>query len=530
MQYTGTVADISPPIAGEPYKGSMMNRKRSLRLAVVFLLPAVFMVVLAYGASAQVTGQVISVTGKSVEIKLAGAGNPRPGDTVDLSYLTAAGAALSVGTWRVRSVKGGIVTADVVNSPTAPVVGLKAKIYPPAKAGAKPPGRSAQPGTAAAPAPVTPVTPPPAVWLGFDIGTMEGHAAGGSGGILDGLQRIFGDNKAEKIGVAYVYSGGPAYKAGLRTEDIVIEVNGKPPGSVEDITRLVQQLKPGTQVPFTVERGGSRISVTMTVEPLPQYAIIGDRAKGHYDKNRFAEAVREYSRAIEVKSDVPQFYFYRGYSRYRLNQLEAAAADITRSIELNPRSPTGYAFRGLIRATMNQPDAAIADYDTALKISSRLTWIYRERAVAFAMKQKFNDALSDMNRAIETGPQDQASLADLYFERAKIQTDLQRGDDAMTDINKAIELGKTNAQAYGYRCHLYNLKKDYRQALPDCNRSIDLNRNLFPAYVTRAQTYEALGNIPQALADMRHALSLRPQDKYAQENVRRLTAKASGNR
>jgi tetratricopeptide (TPR) repeat protein len=508
-----------------------MDSKRSYRLAIVFLLPALSMFVLVYGASAQITGEVISVTGRSVEIKLDRPGSPRPGDRVDLSYMTAAGAALSVGTWRVRTVRGSVVTADPVDSPTAPVVGLKARIYPPAKAGAKPPGKPGQPGgappgPAAAPAPVTPAT---AVWLGFDIGTIEG-GTGGSGGILDGLQRIFGDNKGGKTGVAYVYSGGPAYKAGLRVEDIVIEVNGKPPGSPEDISRLVQQFKPGTQVSFTVERAGSRIPVTMTVEPLPQYAIIGDRAKEYYDKDRFADAVREYSRAIEMKSDVPQFYFYRGYSRYRLNQLEPAAADITRSIELNPQSPTGYAFRGLIRATMNQPDTAIADYDTALKISPRLTWIYRERAMVFAMKKKFNDALSDINRAIETGPQDETSLSDLYFERAKIQTDLQRVDDAMADINKAIELQKNNPRAWGYRCHLFNLRRDYRQALADCNRSIDLDRNLFAAYVTRAETYEAIGNTRQALADMRQALSLRPQEKYVQENVRRLTTKISGNR
>lgn len=501
-----------------------MNGKTLNSLAIIFLLPALIMVTVAGSASAQVTGEVISVQGNSVEIKLDGPGNVRPGDRVDLSYVTAAGAALSVGTWRVRSVKSGVATADVVDSPTAPVVGLKARIFPP--------GKPAQPGSAPrgpsfAPAPVTPAT---AVWLGFDIGIVEGPAAGGSGGIMDSLQRIFGDNKEGRTGVAYVYSGSPAYNAGMRVQDIIVEVNGKPAGTPEDIARMVRQLKPGTQVSLTVERAGSRIPMTMTVEPLPGFVTIGDRAKEYYDKERFAEAVREYSRAIEAKNDVPQFYFYRGYSRYRLNQLEAAASDLTRSIELNPQSPTGYAFRGLVRATMNQPDAAIADYDTALKIGPQASWIFRERAMAFAMKKRFDDALSDINRAIQTGPQDQAFLSDLYFERARIQTDLQRVDDAMGDINKAIELQKTNPRAYGYRCHLFNLKRDYRQALADCNRSIDLDRNLFPAWVTRAETYEALGNIPQALADMRQALSLRPQDKYARESVRRLTARASGNR
>lgn len=508
-----------------------MNSKTSRGLAIIFLLPVLFMVVLAHGATAEVRGNVVSVSGKSVEIKLDGPGSVRPGDRVELSYVTATGASLSVGTWRVRAVKGSTVTADPVDSPTAPVAGLKATIFPAEKVDTRRTGKPPKPGDRPQSPPVAapPVTPAAAVWLGFDIGVIQG-AAGGPGGIFDGLQRIFSDNKAERPAVAYVYSGSPAYNAGIRVQDIILEVNGQPAGSPADISRLVHQMKPGTQVSFTVERQGSRVPVTVTVEPLPQYMVVADRAKKYYDASRFADAIKEYSRAIELKNDVPEFYFYRGFCRYTQNQFEAAAADLTRSIELNPESPTAYAFRGLVRAMMNQFDAAIADYDTALRIGPQASWIFRQRSMAHAIKGKFDDALSDMNRAIETSPQDPAALSELYFERAKIFTDLKRQDDAMDDINKAIELAKTNAQAYGYRCHLFNLKKDYRRALADCNRSIDLDRNLFAAYVTRAETYEALGNTKQALTDMRQALSLRPQEKYVQENVRRLTTKASGNR
>ncbi len=508
-----------------------MNGRPSPKLLALFLFLVLLAVVLAHSASAEVTGNVVSVSGRSVEIKLDGPGNVRPGDRVELSYVTAAGASLSVGTWRVRTVKGNSVTADPVNSPTAPVAGLKATLFPAEKADTRRPGKPPQPGGRPQSPPVAapPVTPAAAVWLGFDIGVIEG-AAGGSGGILDSLQSIFSDNKGGRTAVAYVYTGSPAYNAGLKVQDIILEVNGKPAGSPADISRLVHQMKPGTPVSFAVERKGSRIPVTMTVEPLPQYMVIADRAKKYYDASRFADAIKEYSRAIELKNDVPEFYFYRGFCQYTQNQFNTAEGDFTRSIELNPQSPTAYAFRGLVRALMAQFDAAIADYDTALKIGPQASWIFRQRAIAHAVKGQFGNALSDMDRAIEVSPQDPAALSELYFERAKILTDLKRPDDAMTDINKAIELGKTNAQAYGYRCHLFNLKKDYRQALADCNRSIDLDRNLFATYVTRAETYEALGNNRQALADMRQALALRPQEKYVQEHVKRLTAKASGNR
>ena len=65
--------------------------------------------------------------------------------------------------------------------------------------------------------------------------------------------------------VLSVYSGSPAYEAGLRKGDIITEFNGK---TVKDYTAfgdLVNDLKPNQKVSAKIYRGGRYYTTTITV-------------------------------------------------------------------------------------------------------------------------------------------------------------------------------------------------------------------------------------------------------------------------
>lgn len=71
------------------------------------------------------------------------------------------------------------------------------------------------------------------------------------------------------VQVKRVEQNSPAAKAGLKENDVILEVNGK---AVEDIDRFIRSIaegQPGTKVDLTVWRGGARQTLSATLDSRP---------------------------------------------------------------------------------------------------------------------------------------------------------------------------------------------------------------------------------------------------------------------
>ncbi|HEX3301044.1 MAG TPA: trypsin-like peptidase domain-containing protein [Actinomycetota bacterium] len=73
---------------------------------------------------------------------------------------------------------------------------------------------------------------------------------------------------------AYVIStnkGEPADKAGMKSGDVIISVDGKNVSNENDLANILNGLQPGTTVPVVVDRGGQQVTlnVTLAARPLP---------------------------------------------------------------------------------------------------------------------------------------------------------------------------------------------------------------------------------------------------------------------
>ena len=72
--------------------------------------------------------------------------------------------------------------------------------------------------------------------------------------------------------VVSVYPGSPAERAGLRTNDLVVAINGAPMRSGTELRNRVGLSRIGDEVELTVERGGSERNVTVRVEQVTSTA------------------------------------------------------------------------------------------------------------------------------------------------------------------------------------------------------------------------------------------------------------------
>ncbi|HYA15867.1 MAG TPA: PDZ domain-containing protein, partial [Bryobacteraceae bacterium] len=71
------------------------------------------------------------------------------------------------------------------------------------------------------------------------------------------------------VEIKRVDEGSPAAKAGLRENDVILEVNGKPVEEVDQFLRPIAEAAEGTKVNLTVWRNNAKMTVTATLESRP---------------------------------------------------------------------------------------------------------------------------------------------------------------------------------------------------------------------------------------------------------------------
>ncbi len=69
--------------------------------------------------------------------------------------------------------------------------------------------------------------------------------------------------------ITQVVSGSPAAQVGLRQNDVITEINGQVLDTESALAQIVNQHKPGDTLSLTVLRGGSQITVQLTLGEMP---------------------------------------------------------------------------------------------------------------------------------------------------------------------------------------------------------------------------------------------------------------------
>jgi serine protease Do len=111
----------------------------------------------------------------------------------------------------------------------------------------------------------------------------RGRIGVGIQGVNRDLAESFGLDKPRGALVSSVEAGSPAEKAGLKSGDVILSVDGKAIEQSVDLPRIVGETKPGTALALKVWRKGATQDVRVTVGEMPAdkgaAATTGDEAK-----------------------------------------------------------------------------------------------------------------------------------------------------------------------------------------------------------------------------------------------------------
>ncbi len=216
------------------------------------------------------------------------------------------------------------------------------------------------------------------------------------------------------------------------------------------------------------------------------------------------EAVKEYSKAIELDPSFASAYHNRGILYNDLGEYPKSLKDYSKAIELNPTYVSAYYGRGNTYYDLGEHQKALEDYNKVIELDPSFAFAYNGRGNVYRGFGERQKALEDYNKEIEFDP----SFANAYNGRGIIYYDLGEQQKALEDYNKAIELDLNYKFAYRNRGLLYSKLGNLEAAVKDYTQAIQLDPKYKNTYLSRADAYSALGQESLAEADRKAAAEL----------------------
>jgi tetratricopeptide (TPR) repeat protein len=187
-----------------------------------------------------------------------------------------------------------------------------------------------------------------------------------------------------------------------------------------------------------------------------------------------------------------------------------AVADFDEQVRLAP-NPQTYTDRATILGRMGETDRAAEDFTAALDLDPTFAAAISGRGIVREIQGRYEDALEDYRRAAELEP----SSATNHLNLGDAHAGLIRWEEAVRDYTKAIELDPKQAQAYLGRGKALAGQGEHRRALQDFDAFLALMPDSVDGYVVRGDALRQLSELDRALGDYGRALQHDPGNRGA---------------
>jgi len=167
----------------------------------------------------------------------------------------------------------------------------------------------------------------------------------------------------------------------------------------------------------------------------------------HSNNDNNDEAIKSYTKAIEIIPDYAEAYGNRGNAYFSKDEFDLAIKDYDKVIKIDPRNPITYYNRGNAYANKDEFDLAIKDYDKAIEIKSDRFEPYYNKGNAYFNKGEFDLAIKDYDKVIEINP----NYANTYNNKSIALFRLGKYKETIESSDKSIAIDKNNTLAYYYK-------------------------------------------------------------------------------
>ena len=216
---------------------------------------------------------------------------------------------------------------------------------------------------------------------------------------------------------------------------------------------------------------------------------------------------------------------YEDYMQSGMNKLQErdepanAVKDFDRAIKLKPDSVDAWFYGGVARERMEMQEEAIKNFDKVINLDANFVLAWCERGWAKIQLKRYEDAVADYDEAIRLN----AGFAIAWRGRGWAKIRLKRYEDAIADFDEAIRLNVDSAVAWSGRGWAEMKLKRYEDAIADYDEAINLNAGFAVIWYKRGRAKIESGYHKEARLDMEKALALFQERKNLvwQERIER---------
>jgi tetratricopeptide (TPR) repeat protein len=128
------------------------------------------------------------------------------------------------------------------------------------------------------------------------------------------------------------------------------------------------------------------------------------RGNDFYEKSDYPNAIKEYTKALQLDPKNADIYFVRGYCNRQIGENLRAIADYTKAVEIAPNFSDAYYNRAWTYSEEGEYDKAVEDYTKAIKIAPNDGLAYGGRGFAYEMRGDLDLAIADYRKALDILP------------------------------------------------------------------------------------------------------------------------------
>jgi tetratricopeptide (TPR) repeat protein len=238
--------------------------------------------------------------------------------------------------------------------------------------------------------------------------------------------------------------------------------------------------------------------------------------------DRLAEAVQDYSHAIEVEKNpaVARTILAARARAYQAQEaIDLAIADYKEIVRLNPKDLWAYKQLADFLDDQGRSQLAIEYYSQALELSPNNAVLYTDRGIAYRRMGNVDKALEDYNKALELNPRD----ANAYNSRAWALMTAGRLDEALADITEASSMDPKSALYIDTRAHILLAMNKTEEAVAVFDAAIQTGEANPITFLGRGNAFEKLGALEKAVADYQRCVEMKApkqEDRDSQEKAR----------
>lgn len=211
----------------------------------------------------------------------------------------------------------------------------------------------------------------------------------------------------------------------------------------------------------------------------------------------FDGSVHDCDKGLEFDVENKSLLYHKGFALVSAKRFKEAEVCLDEMIRRFPSDVDAYMARGQMNVERGDTLAAIEDFSRTIAVDKYYAPGWGARGWVSLMKDKYSNALADLNEAIRLKSDDPT----YYMNRAMARYNLNDLRGTMDDFDRSISLDPNSKLSYLNRAIMRTTVGDLNRALEDFDKVLYLDPEDYQAIYNRGLVRKDLGKNKEAIAD-----------------------------